>query len=142
MKQKKVVVLIEEYDKPIISNLQNDELSDIQKKLGSFYEILKGNDDYIKFIFVTGISKITHVSVFSKLNNLNDLTLLDEFNSICGYTQEELEDSFPDYIENSNTIFNYMLYFFDGIISKYKNVDLNKIPSVKIWTVPSIPVHR
>lgn len=90
----KVVVLIDEYDKPIISNLQSKNLEEIQTKLGSFYEILKVNDQYTKFLFITGISKIAHVSVFSKLNNLDDLTLINEFNSICGYTQEELESYF------------------------------------------------
>ena len=96
---KKVVVLIDEYDKPIISNLKNKNLEKIQNKLASFYEVLKVNDSYIKFIFITGISKIAHVSVFSKLNSPNDLTLNEKFNSICGYTQDELEDNFQEYIE-------------------------------------------
>ena len=96
---KKVVILIDEYDKPIISNLQNKNLENIQDKLGSFYEVLKVNDEYIKFIFLTGISKIVHVSVFSKLNNLDDLTLINEYNSICGYSQEELENNFQKHIE-------------------------------------------
>jgi hypothetical protein len=98
--KKEVVVLIDEYDKPIISNLQNKNLKDFQETLGSFYEVLKKNDEYIKFIFLTGISKFGHVSVFSKLNNLNDLTLIDEFNSICGYTQVELESYFIKYMKN------------------------------------------
>ncbi|KZX17494.1 ATP-binding protein [Methanobrevibacter filiformis] len=102
---KSVVVLIDEYDKPIISNLQNKNLEEIQSKLGSFYEVLKTNDQYIKFIFLTGVSKFTKVSVFSKLNNVDDLTLIDEFNSMCGYTQEELEDNFSDYIKNLSNKF-------------------------------------
>ena len=97
--EKELVILIDEYDKPILANLGNKNLKDIQDELGSFYEILKVNDKYIKFIFITGISKIAYVSIFSKLNNLDDLTLINEFNSICGYTQEELENSFPKYIE-------------------------------------------
>jgi len=104
---KKVVVLIDEYDKPIISNLQNESLGDIENKLGSFYEALKTNDQYIRFIFITGISKFAHVSVFSKLNNLDDISLVDEFNSICGYTQAELENNFQDYIEKLANKFNY-----------------------------------
>jgi hypothetical protein len=99
-KKKKVVVLIDEYDKPIIENLQNKNLAKIQKKLGSLYEILKVNNQYIEFLFITGISKIAHISVFSKLNNLDDISLIEEFNGICGYTQEELEEYFPDHIEN------------------------------------------
>ena len=102
-----VVVLIDEYDKPIISNLQNKDLEKIQNKLGSFYETLKVNDEYIKFTFITGISKIAHVSIFSKLNNLDDLTLISEFNSICGYTQKELEYNFQEYIRKLADKFNY-----------------------------------
>ncbi|KZX11631.1 ATP-binding protein [Methanobrevibacter filiformis] len=96
---KKVVVLVDEYDKPIISNLQNKNLDEIQKKLGSFYEVLKTNDQYIKFIFITGVSKFAQVSVFSKLNHVDDLTLINEFNSICGYSQKELEDNFQPFIQ-------------------------------------------
>ncbi|WP_067089112.1 ATP-binding protein, partial [Methanobrevibacter curvatus] len=103
---KKVVVLIDEYDKPIISNLQNKNLDEVQSKLGSFYEVLKKNDHYIRFIFITGVSKFAKVSVFSKLNNVDDLTFIDKFNSICGYTQEELENNFPEYIKKLSTKFN------------------------------------
>ncbi|KZX15427.1 ATP-binding protein [Methanobrevibacter filiformis] len=103
---KKVVVLVDEYDKPIISNLQNKNLEEIQSELGSFYEVLKTNDHYIKFIFLTGVSQFAHVSVFSKLNSLDDLTLIDKFNSICGYTQEELEDNFQPFIQKLADEFN------------------------------------
>ncbi|KZX10763.1 ATP-binding protein [Methanobrevibacter curvatus] len=120
--KKDVVILIDEYDKPIISNLKNKELSNIQKKLGSFYEILKVADEYIKFIFITGISKIAHVSVFSKLNSPKDLTLNSKFNCICGYTQEELEYFFKNYIEklskkldySYNECLNYIKLYYDG----------------------------
>ena len=115
---KKVVVLIDEYDKPIISNLQNKNLKKIQTKLGSFYEILKVNDQYIKFLFITGISKLAHISVFSKLNNLDDLTLINEFNSICGYTQEEFENNFQEYIEKLSNKLNKS---YDDIINQIKS---------------------
>ena len=104
--KKELVVLIDEYDKPIISNLQNKNLESIQDKLGSFYEVLKVNDRYIKFLFITGISKIAHVSIFSKLNNLNDISLIDKYNSICGYTQEEFSINFQDYVEKLANKFN------------------------------------
>jgi len=104
--KKKIVVLIDEYDKPIIENLQNKDLESIEKKLGSFYEVLKTNDQYIKFAFITGISQFAHVSVFSKLNSLKDITLNNEFNSICGYTQEELENNFQEYISRLADEFN------------------------------------
>ncbi|KZX11103.1 ATP-binding protein [Methanobrevibacter filiformis] len=97
--QKKIVVLVDEYDKPITNNLTKSNINEFQEALGSFYEVLKTNDQYIKFIFLTGISKFTKVSVFSKLNHVDDLTLIDEFNSMCGYTQEELEDNFQPFIQ-------------------------------------------
>ena len=104
---KKVVVLVDEYDQPIISNLQNKDLNIIQEDLGSFYQILKANDEFIKFIFITGISKFAHVSIFSKLNNLDDISLIDEFNGICGYSQEDLEDNFQDYVQKLANKFEY-----------------------------------
>ena len=126
---KKVVVLIDEYDKPIISNLRNNHLDDIENKLGNFYEVLKTNDQYIQFIFITGISKLAHVSVFSKLNNLDDLSLVDEFNSICGYTQKELENNFQEYIEKLankldityNETLDRIKYYYDGYSWNGKN---------------------
>jgi len=113
----KVVVLIDEYDKPIISNLQSNNLEKIQTKLGSFYEILKVNDKYIKFLLLTGISKIAHVSVFSKLNSPKDLTLNEKYNAICGYTQKELENNFKDHIEKLADKFNYS---YDECINQIK----------------------
>jgi len=105
--KQKVVVLIDEYDKAIISNLQNKDLDIFQTNLGNFYETLKVNDEFIKFIFITGISKFAHVSVFSKLNNLDDISLIEEFNGICGYTQEDLESKFQDYIQKLANKFQY-----------------------------------
>ncbi|KZX14388.1 ATP-binding protein [Methanobrevibacter curvatus] len=97
--EKKIVVLVDEYDKPITNNLTKNNVKEFQERLGDFYEVLKTNDQYIKFIFLTGVSKFAKVSVFSKLNNVDDLTLIDEFNSICGYTQKELEDNFHPFIQ-------------------------------------------
>ncbi|MDR2624336.1 MAG: AAA family ATPase, partial [Methanobrevibacter sp.] len=83
----KVVVLVDEYDLPILDSLNNQKVLEANEKvLESFYRVLKTNDRYIKFIFITGISKFAHVSVFSTLNNTDDITLIDEYNSICGYT--------------------------------------------------------
>ena len=103
----KVVILIDEYDQPIISNLQSKDLNRFQEDLGSFYQILKVNDKFIKFIFLTGISKFAQVSVFSKLNNLDDLSLIDEFNGICGYSHEDLKSNFQDYIQKLANKFEY-----------------------------------
>jgi Holliday junction resolvase-like predicted endonuclease len=96
-----VVVLIDEYDKPIIDHLSNPETADGNRKaLKNFYQVLKAADEHLRFVFLTGVSKFAGVSVFSGLNNLDDLTLDANYASICGYTQAELENDFAEYIGN------------------------------------------
>jgi hypothetical protein len=95
-----VVVLVDEYDKPITDHLSNIEILEANKDiLHDFYQVLKASDDHIRFIFLTGVSKFSGVSVFSALNNVDDLTIDGEYASICGYTQEELESCFSEYID-------------------------------------------
>ncbi|MDR0912968.1 MAG: ATP-binding protein [Methanobrevibacter sp.] len=97
----KVVILIDEYDSPIVSNLENPELVEsYQKTLNTFYKAIKESDEYIKFVLVTGISKFSKVSAFSALNHLTDITLSEKYSCICGYTQEELELNFKEYIDD------------------------------------------
>lgn len=97
----KVVILVDEYDKPIVDYVDNIEKANENKEfLGSFYETIKSLDGYLKFVFITGVTKFTKVSIFSKLNNLIDITIDTEFNDICGYTQNELEYYFSEYIED------------------------------------------
>ncbi|MDR3267819.1 MAG: ATP-binding protein [Tannerella sp.] len=97
----KVVVLIDEYDKPITSHLPDPLLDSIRTIIHDFYQVMKGADDYLRFIFLTGVSKFAGLSVFSALNNLHDITLSDDYAAICGYTQKELEDNFPEYIDRT-----------------------------------------
>ncbi|MDR0823065.1 MAG: AAA family ATPase [Endomicrobium sp.] len=97
-----VVVLIDEYDKPILDVINNPQVSKENKEfLHGFYQVLKASDDHLKFAFLTGVSKFAGLSVFSALNNLKDITLSDDFSGICGYTQEELEKTFVEHIEHS-----------------------------------------
>jgi hypothetical protein len=97
---KRVAVLVDEYDKPITDHLSNADIQTANKKiLHDFYQVLKASDDYIKFVFLTGVSKFSGLSVFSALNNLDDITLDWKYASICGYTQEELETCFTDYLD-------------------------------------------
>ncbi len=97
---KKVVILIDEYDKPIIDYIEDiPQAEENRKILKSFYSVIKDSDNYIKFFFVTGVSKFSQVSIFSDLNNLNDITLDKNYAALTGYTQEELDSYFPEYIE-------------------------------------------
>jgi Predicted AAA-ATPase/PD-(D/E)XK nuclease superfamily len=94
----KVVILIDEYDKPILDYLgTNDDLA-IQNRniLKSFYSVLKESDNLIKFVFITGVTKFSKVSIFSELNNLTDLTLHPYYGGICGITHDELEENFKE----------------------------------------------
>jgi hypothetical protein len=96
---KKVVVLVDEYDGPIIDNINNIQVADDNREiLSSFYQVLKSTDDYLRFIFLTGVSKFSKTTIFSKLNNLLDITLNPNYTMICGYTQEEFENCFSEYI--------------------------------------------
>jgi hypothetical protein len=101
--KKRVVILIDEYDKPILDNIENkQEVEKIREELKGFYTTLKGLDEYIKFVLVTGVSKFAKVSLFSGLNQLKDISLDLRYGNICGYTQEELEIYFKDYLEGVN----------------------------------------
>ncbi|MDR3062643.1 MAG: ATP-binding protein, partial [Methanobrevibacter sp.] len=99
--KEKVVILIDEYDKPIIDHITNFKIADENRKtLNNFYKTLKANDDFLKFIFITGISKFSSTSIFSGLNNPKDITLSKNYTKICGYTHSELEEYFKEHIEN------------------------------------------
>jgi hypothetical protein len=99
----KVVILIDEYDKPIIDNLQVErkEVAIAAREiLRNFFSAIKASDAHIRFVFMTGVSKFTQMSLFSGLNNLRDITINAQFSSIAGYTQSDLETVFADYLEN------------------------------------------
>lgn len=95
-----VVVLIDEYDKPLIDNLSNlEEARAIRDVLKGFYAVLKSLDRYLRFVFLTGISKFSKVGVFSDLNNLQDLSMDDRYAALPGITQAELEQDFHPYLQ-------------------------------------------
>ena len=94
---KQVVILIDEYDKPIVDNLGNPELSDnFKKTLQGFYSVLKAKDGQIRFGFLTGVSKIGKLSVFSGLNNLTDISVEPEYSDVCGISEKDLHKYFDD----------------------------------------------
>jgi hypothetical protein len=98
-----VVVLVDEYDKPITDHLTNLEIADTNRTiLHDFYQVLKAVDEHLRFVFLTGVSKFAGVSIFSGLNNLRDITLSEDYASICGYTQQELESYFEEYMEGAS----------------------------------------
>ncbi|WP_459997007.1 AAA family ATPase, partial [Marinitoga arctica] len=98
----KVVILVDEYEKPILDNINNKEKAERYREiLRDFYTNIKANDEYIKFVFLTGITKFTKTGVFSALNNLNDISLNSKYSQMLGYTQEELEYYFKEHIKET-----------------------------------------
>ncbi len=99
-KEGRLVVLIDEYDKPLIDNLENLPVAiEIRDTLRSFYGIIKSMDRYLRFVFITGISKFSKVGVFSVLNNLTDITMSPHFATALGITEAELTSCFADHID-------------------------------------------
>ncbi len=97
--KQKVVILIDEYDKPILDNIENAEIATLMREeLKNFYSVIKSSDEFLKFVFITGVSKFSKVSLFSGLNNLEDITLNANYATICGYTQNDLETVFKDHL--------------------------------------------
>ena len=97
----KVVILVDEYDKPILSNITNEKVSEILRVLKGFYGVIKKCDAQIRFAFITGVSKFTRVSLFSDLNNLKDLTLNPDYAGMLGFTEEEIRKHYADEIPNA-----------------------------------------
>ena len=95
-----VVVLIDEYDKPLLEAIGKTELQEAMRdELRSFYSVLKSCDQYIRFAMLTGVTKFGRLSVFSGLNNLNDISFTEAFATICGITLQEMLDTFAEPIE-------------------------------------------
>ncbi|PID29544.1 MAG: AAA family ATPase [Candidatus Cloacimonadota bacterium] len=117
-----VVILIDEYDKPIIDYLGKDSnrMANINREiLKDFYSIIKDSDKYIKFLFITGVSKFSKVSFFSELNNLTDITLSEKYSQITGYTEKEIVENYSDYLIK---------------IEKKFNIDRDKLLGfIKLW---------
>ena len=91
----KVVILIDEYDKPILDNIDQLEVAKENREiLKRFYTVIKDSDEYLKFAFLTGVSKFSKVSIFSGLNNLEDISLDKRYATICGYTHNDIQSSF------------------------------------------------
>ena len=97
----KVVILVDEYDKPILDNITNKKLSkEIRDRLKNIYSAIKDSDQYLKFAFLTGVSKFSKVSLFSGLNNLEDISIDKNYATICGYTHQDVKNSFEERLED------------------------------------------
>lgn len=96
---KKVVILIDEYEKPLLDSIYAPHHEEYRRRMADFYSVLKSNEELIRFLFITGVTRFGHLNIFSGFNNLTDISLLDEFSAICGITQKELEDNFHNGIE-------------------------------------------
>jgi hypothetical protein len=98
--EKKVVILIDEYDKPYIDFVDNPEMADkVREMLADFYVRVKANDEYTRFVLLTGISKFAKLGAPSNLNNLTDISMSDKYAALCGITRDELLQNFPEHIE-------------------------------------------
>ena len=103
----RVAILIDEYDKPIIDYLEKEKIPQAienREILKSFYSVLKANDENIRFLLMTGVSKFSKVSIFSELNHLNDLTTNPNYATLTGYSHDELDHYFADHLKRSAQI--------------------------------------
>ncbi len=95
----RVVILVDEYDKPILDNIEHPAVTaEMRDGVKNLYSVMKGQDEHIHFAFMTGVSKFSKVSLFSGINQLKDITLSSRFATICGYTQKDLETTFAEHL--------------------------------------------
>jgi len=99
----RAVVLVDEYDKPLLDNVQDSQIArEIRSGLKNLYSVLKEQDANLQFVFMTGVTKFSKVSLFSGLNQLMDITIDKRYSSICGYTDHDLKQHFSEYLAGSD----------------------------------------
>ena len=109
----KAILLIDEYDKPMIDNIGNLELAQqMRDQLHGFYSIIKAADEHLRFVMLTGVSKFSKVSIFSGLNNLDDISLDPNYGNICGYTEEDLDKVFGEHLQTVDR--EQLRYWYNG----------------------------
>ena len=97
----KVVVLVDEYDKPLLDVIDDDEkLNDNKYVMAGFYSVLKASDEYLKMVLLTGVTRFGHMNIFSGLNNIRDISLEPRFSAVCGIASYELEDYLHEGLTN------------------------------------------
>lgn len=118
---RQIVILIDEYDTPILDNIKNNNLDELKELLRDFFKILKSNEKNIRFLFITGISKFSQVSIFSALNHPDDITLNSKYASLLGYTQNEIKHYFSEYIDLVKKKYNLSETVFWEKLQKFYN---------------------
>ena len=118
----RVVILIDEYDKPILDHILDVETAEANRAvIRGFYGVLKSMDHYLRFTFITGVSKFTKTSIFSEMNNLLDITMLEKYANICGIPVEYMDEYFHEHIEYLSSLerFQAMDNLHDNILAWY-----------------------
>ncbi len=98
-KRAKVVILVDEYDRPLSDHVNDINLESIREVLRGFYSVIKASSKNIRFCFITGVTKFSKVSIFSSMNNLVDISQSEDYATMLGYTQSEMEENFSEYID-------------------------------------------
>jgi len=115
---KRIVVLIDEYDKPILDNLTTGRATEMRNELRNFLSALKSADEHLRFVFMTGVSKFSKTSIFSGANQFTDITLHPNYANICGFTVDELEDLFSTHLKQEDAarpdLLKQILEWYDG----------------------------
>ena len=138
--KEKVVILIDEYDKPILNNITDKNVNEILKCLKGFYSVLKDRNKQERLLFITGVSKFSHVSLFSELNNLTDITLDADYSGMLGFTEAEVRTYFADWIPEAAKVNNVtedklmanVLEWYDGY--RFSEADIHVCNPVSVST--------
>ena len=138
--KEKVVILIDEYDKPILNNIADEKIDGILKCLKGFYSVLKARNQQERLLFITGVSKFSHVSLFSELNNLTDITLDTDYAGMLGFTEDEVSRYFADKITEAakvhglskDELMQRLLEWYDGY--RFSEADIHVCNPVSIST--------
>ncbi|HWQ66723.1 MAG TPA: ATP-binding protein [Methanospirillum sp.] len=159
---RQMVILVDEYDKPILDNLTNPSCAtELRDHLKDFYGAIKPLDQYLKFVFLTGVSKFAKTGIFSGLNNLDDITLDARYSALCGYTQKDLENIFAGHLKDfdKNEVrgwyngyswtgesvynpFDILLFFSKGIFRPYWFETGTPTFLLKLWQLkPRLPAE-
>lgn len=121
----RVAILIDEYDSPIVNYLNNLTMAEANRDLlGNFFRVIKGLDQYIRAVFITGVSRFAKTSVFSGINNLNDISMNGDFAQIVGYSESEMTHNFEPFIKSLNqpNLLEKLKYWYNGYRFSEKNI--------------------